>query len=55
LIFLRVSTLGWLFLLLGSLLLVANILVMTFKWKLGLLKTGINALTAPLKITEVQP
>lgn len=51
--FLRFSTLGWLFLLLGSLLFAANIFVMTLKWKLALLKTVIAAVKAPLA-TEVK-
>ncbi|MEI9962296.1 MAG: hypothetical protein WDM76_14530 [Limisphaerales bacterium] len=38
--FFRFSTLGLLFLLLGSLLFAANLFAMTFKWKVGLLKTG---------------
>ncbi len=48
LIFLRVSTTGQLLLLLGSLCLLVNILVLTIQWKLGLLKTVIAALQAPL-------
>ena len=53
--FLRVSTLGLLFLLLGSLLFAANIFVMTMKWKCGLLiKSGIIAVTAPLETPEVK-
>lgn len=53
--FLRVSTLGWLFLLLGSLMFAANIFLMTFKWKLGLLKSVWVGVTAPLTATEVKP
>jgi cytochrome c oxidase cbb3-type subunit 1 len=53
--FLRVSTLGLLFLLLGSLLFAANIFVMTFKWKLALIKSVIAAVTAPLETSEVKP
>jgi cytochrome c oxidase cbb3-type subunit 1 len=52
--FLRVSTLGILFLLLGSLLFAANIFAMTFKWKIALLKSGIAAVTAPLETSEVK-
>jgi cytochrome c oxidase cbb3-type subunit 1 len=53
--YLRASTLGLLFLLLGSLLFAANILAMTFKWKLALLKSVISAIIAPLEISEVKP
>lgn len=53
--FLRVSTTGLLFLLLGSLLFAANIFAMTFKWKLALLKTVIAAVKAPLETAEVKP
>jgi cytochrome c oxidase cbb3-type subunit 1 len=52
--FLRVSTVGWALLLVGSLLFTANIFVMTFKWKMGLLKSGFNAVTAPLTTPEVK-
>jgi cytochrome c oxidase cbb3-type subunit 1 len=38
---LRISLLGWMFFLLGSLLFAANIFVMTIKWKLGLAKTAL--------------
>ena len=47
--FLRVSTTGLLFLLLGSLLFAANIFAMTFKWKLALIKSVIAAVKAPLE------
>jgi cytochrome c oxidase cbb3-type subunit 1 len=50
--FLRVSTLGLLFLLLGSLLFAANIFAMTFKWKCALLKSCIAAIKAPLETTS---
>jgi len=50
----RVSTTGLLFLLAGSLLFAANILVMTARWKFGLLKTCLAAATAPLEIKEVR-
>lgn len=52
--FLRVSTMGILLLLLGSLLLAANIFVMTFKWKMALLKSIIAAVKAPLETSEVK-
>jgi cytochrome c oxidase cbb3-type subunit 1 len=48
---LRISTLGLLLLLLGSLLFAANIFVMTFKWKLTLIKSVISAVKAPLEDT----
>ena len=53
--FLRASTTGLLFLLLGSLLFAANIFVMTLKWKLALIKSVIAAVTAPLEVSEVKP
>jgi cytochrome c oxidase cbb3-type subunit 1 len=49
LLFFRISTTGLLFLLLGSLLFAANIFVMTAKWKLGLLKSCVTLVTAPLE------
>lgn len=54
--FLRAATLGWLFLLLGSLMFAANIFVMSIKWKLALVKTVIIAVKAPLvtKTAEVK-
>jgi cytochrome c oxidase cbb3-type subunit 1 len=52
--FLRASTTGQLLLLLGSLLFAANIFVMTFKWKMALLKTAFAAVVAPLQTTEVK-
>ena len=54
LMYLRVSTTGLLFLLLGSLLFAVNILVMTLRWKLALLKSGFAAVTAPLETKEVK-
>jgi hypothetical protein len=51
---LRFSTLGLLFLLLGSLLFAANIFVMTFKWKMTLLKLVIRTVKAPLETVEVK-
>jgi cytochrome c oxidase cbb3-type subunit 1 len=50
LLFLRASSVGQFLLLLGSLCLLLNILVMTIQWKLGLLKTVIAAVRAPLPI-----
>jgi cytochrome c oxidase cbb3-type subunit I len=52
--FLRASTLGIIFLLLGSLLFAANIFVMTFKWKMALLKLAFAAVIAPLETSEVK-
>ena len=54
LMFLRVSSAGQLLLLLGSLCLLLNILVMTIQWKLGLIKTVIAAVKAPLPTEEVK-
>jgi cytochrome c oxidase cbb3-type subunit 1 len=54
LLFLRVSTTGQLLLLLGSLCLLLNILVLTLQWKLGLLKTVIAAVKAPLENPSVK-
>jgi cytochrome c oxidase cbb3-type subunit 1 len=54
LLWLRISTLGILFLLLGSLMFAANILVMTIKWKLALVKSAIAAINAPLDAQEVK-
>lgn len=51
---LRGSTLGLLFLLLGSLLFAANIFAMTFKWKMALLKKLYAAITAPIETAEVK-
>jgi cytochrome c oxidase cbb3-type subunit 1 len=53
--FLRASTLGLLFLLFGSLLFAANIFVMTFKWKLALIKSVIAYIKSPLETAEVKP
>jgi len=52
---LMICTTGLLFLLLGSVLLLANIFVMTFKWKIALGKAAFAAVTAPLKDPEVKP
>jgi cytochrome c oxidase cbb3-type subunit 1 len=48
LMFLRVGTTGLLLILLGSLLFAVNIFVMTFKWKMALLKSVVAAIKAPL-------
>lgn len=53
--FLRISTTGQLVMLLGALLLSANLFVMTLKWKLGLAKAVFVAVTAPLATSEVKP
>jgi len=53
-IWLQMSTGGLLFLLLGAVLLFVNIFVMTLKWKLGLIKTVIAAVKAPLETSEVK-
>lgn len=52
--FLRISTTGQLVMLLGALLLAANLFVMTLKWKLGLAKAVFAAVTAPLTTSEVK-
>jgi cytochrome c oxidase cbb3-type subunit 1 len=49
LMFLRASTTGLMFLLLGSLLFAANIFVMTMKWKLALLKSVVAYVKSPLE------
>ena len=51
---LMMSTAGWLLLLLGSLSLLLNLLVMTLKWKLGLMKAVIAFINSPLKNLEVK-
>jgi cytochrome c oxidase cbb3-type subunit 1 len=51
---LRICTLGWTFLLLGSLLFAANIFLMTLKWKLALVKTVIAYIKSPLETSEVK-
>jgi len=53
LLWFRISTTGQLILLLGSLLLLLNVLVMTIQWKLGLVKTTITVVKDSLKSTEV--
>ena len=52
--FLRISTLGLLFIFIGGLLFAANIFVMTLKWKLALAKSVIAAVKAPLEPSEVK-
>jgi cytochrome c oxidase cbb3-type subunit 1 len=52
--FFRVSTLGQAILLIGSLFLLLNVFVMTIQWKLGLLKSVIAAVKAPLPGVEVK-
>lgn len=52
LVFYRVSTLGQLLLLLGSLCLLLNVFAMTIRWKLGLLKAAIAAVKAPLSTSS---
>jgi cytochrome c oxidase cbb3-type subunit 1 len=52
--FLRVSTTGQLFILLGALLFAVNLFAMTIKWKLALVKSLIAAVTAPLPASEVK-
>jgi cytochrome c oxidase cbb3-type subunit 1 len=47
--FLRVSTTGLLFLLLGNLLFALNIFAMTLKWKFALLKRAVAVVKAPLE------
>jgi len=48
--FLRLSTTGQLLVLLGALCLLLNVFAMTIRWKFGLIKTVITAMTAPLEI-----
>jgi cytochrome c oxidase cbb3-type subunit 1 len=52
--YLRISTTGQLFMLVGALCLLLNLFVMTLKWKLGLLKSLIAAVIAPLPDREVK-
>ena len=52
--FFRMSTTGLLLVLVGSLCLLLNIFVMTIQWKLGLLKSAIAAIQAPLETSEVK-
>lgn len=52
--FFRMSTTGLLLVLIGSLCLLLNIFLMTIQWKLGLVKTVIAAVKAPLETSEVK-
>ncbi len=52
--FLQVSTLGWLLLLLGSLLFAVNIFALTLKWKIGVAKEFIALINPPSKMEEVK-
>ena len=52
--FLRISTTGQLLLLIGALLLAINLLVLTIRWKLGLVKALVAAVLAPLPTSEVK-
>jgi cytochrome c oxidase cbb3-type subunit 1 len=52
--FLRVSTTGQLLVMLGALLFAANIFVMTIQWKLGVVKSAIACIKAPLETAEVK-
>jgi cytochrome c oxidase cbb3-type subunit 1 len=54
LMYLRVSTLGLALLLVGSLMLAANIFSMIIRWKLGLVKSVLAAVQAPLETQEVK-
>ena len=54
LIYIRLSMLGWLALFVGSLMLAANIFSMIILWKLGLVKTVLAAVQAPLETQEVK-
>lgn len=51
---LRISTLGLVFLLLGSLMLAANFFGMTIKWHVGVVKCALTAVKAPLETSEVK-
>jgi hypothetical protein len=51
---LRISTTGQLILLAGAMLFALNIFVMTIKWKLGLMKSALAAISAPLETGEVK-
>jgi cytochrome c oxidase cbb3-type subunit 1 len=52
--FLRISTTGQLLILLGALLFAANLFVMTIQWKLGIVKSVIACIKAPLETAEVE-
>jgi len=51
---LMICTTGLLLLLAGAVLLLVNIFVMTFKWKIALAKSAYAAVTAPLESSEVK-
>ena len=51
---LRISTLGLLLLLIGSLLFAANLFLMIHKWHWGLFKSAVAAVKAPLETAEVK-
>lgn len=52
--FIQLSSVGQAILLIGALCLLLNVFVMTIQWKLGLLKTVIAAVKAPLPTMEVK-
>ncbi|HUC86399.1 MAG TPA: cbb3-type cytochrome c oxidase subunit I [Candidatus Acidoferrales bacterium] len=53
--FLRVSTLGQVSMLVGTLFLLLNVLVMTIRWKVGLAKAAWRAVTSPLESPAERP
>jgi cytochrome c oxidase cbb3-type subunit 1 len=53
-VFMQVSTMGFLLLLIGSLLFAANIIVLTIKWKFALMKAFLALLKRPLDMEEVK-
>jgi cytochrome c oxidase cbb3-type subunit 1 len=55
LMMLRISSTGLAVLLLGSLLFLANILILALQWHIALIKTVFAAVTAPLENAEVKP
>ena len=52
---LRASSLGWTLLLIGSLIFALNVFIMTIVWVVGIIKTVIGAIKAPLAVAEVKP
>ncbi len=54
LMFLRISTMGLLLILIGNLLFALNIFVMTYTWKMALLKKVMPFVNAPLETAEVK-
>ncbi|HEU6448646.1 MAG TPA: cbb3-type cytochrome c oxidase subunit I [Verrucomicrobiae bacterium] len=54
LMYLRVSTVGICFILIGNLLFALNVFVMTCVWKMALLKKILPAINAPLETSEVK-